>query len=222
MNVWVCKEREEKRTKGKKLKCCWFMLSSSTVWLLETSAVLLAKCFSVARVSTPKSHSTPFQAFPLLTPQLQMTMTQQNPLKQISMRLFIDSADRANRKKIFFFSVFNKTISFPTSSPSSGLTSVRNHLMKPKQHLYACSGEWTLKTKVERKRKWRWIFREYNFRRAGCWAIPSSQFGSNVRTANWSIILRRALPIPIITFNALRKRQARDWNTRKTNEWTRW
>lgn len=118
-------------------------------------------------------------------------------------------------KKKSFFSVFNKTISFPTSSPSSGLTSVRNHLMKPKQHLYACSGEWTLKTKVERKRKWRWIFREYNFRRAGCWAIPSSQFGGNVRTANWSIILRRALPIPIIMFNAFAKKGRREIETRE-------
>lgn len=97
----------------------------------------------------PQSHSTPFQAFFLLTPQLQ---SDHDATKSIQADLHAAAYRQcwpSEPKKKNLFSVFNKTISFPTSSPSPGLTSVRNHLMKPKQHLYACSenGRWKQKSR---------------------------------------------------------------------------
>lgn len=104
----------------------------------------------------PQSHSTPFQAFFLLTPQLQSdhdaTKFIQADRHAAAYRKCYAAAYRQcwpSEPKKNLFSVFNKTISFPTSSPSLGLTSVRNHLMKPKQHLYACSenGRWKQKSR---------------------------------------------------------------------------
>lgn len=113
------------------------------------------------------------------------------------MRLFTDSADRANRKKIFFCVQQNNF--FPNFLPLPGPHVGKKPLDEAKTTSLCMFGEWTLKTKVERKRKWRWIFQEYNFRQVA----KQFQFRGNVRTTGQSFY--GPLPIPIIMLMPLRK-----------------
>lgn len=132
----------------------------------------------------PQSHSTPFQAFFLLTPQLQSdhdaTKSIQADLHAAAYRKCYAAAYRqcwpSEPKKKSFFCVQQNNF-FPNFLPLPGPHVGKKPLDEAKTTSLCMFGEWTLKTKVERKRKWRWIFREYNFRQVAerfCSAEASS------------------------------------------------